>query len=407
MDTRPPRTLRFRSRRTTKKKNNVLLPIAGLAVVCIVATLLVSHMVRSSSQGGTITDRVTSPTPTPYFHNIALLGYGGGTHDGGALTDSIIVARVDDRAKKVFLISIPRDLWVELPVDSGGALVGHKINAAYALGVDDSWYTDKPTKYRADQGGGGALARYALERVIGAPIDHFVAVSFDAFTTLVDTLGGITITRDTPFTDIWYPVDGKETDPCGKSETDIAQIEATLSGYLREQEFPCRFETISFGVGTHELDGATALKYARSRHSESEGGDFYRSQRQRQIVEALKSKVLTISAIPRLVSYATQMFDYIDTDYRIEDIRSLIEMALTKRDYEIVSVALTNDNVLTDGTGPNGEYILTPQTGPGDFPAIQGYLADRYRGLSDASASARFAISLTPTSAPSLPPRQK
>lgn len=340
------------------------------------------------------------PTPTPYYHNIALLGYGGGSHDGGALTDSIIVARIDDKAKKVFLVSIPRDLWIELPIEKNGGMSGQKINAAYALGLDDAWFSQKPAEYRADNGGGGNLARYALEQVMGEKIEHFGAVSFQAFISFIDTLDGITITRETPFVDAWFPVEEKEKDTCEKSEDEIQQIEATLSGYLREQAYPCRYETLSLDVGTHTLDGTTALKYVRSRHSELEGGDFYRSQRQRQVVHAIKEKTLSISAVPKLIEFAQSIYQYIDTDYALEDIPELIQLALAKNDYAIESIALTNDNVLKDGVGPNGEYMLIPRTGEGDFRSIQEYLFDRYRGMSEASASAKFNAVLTPTATP-------
>ncbi|MBP6994166.1 LCP family protein [Candidatus Woesebacteria bacterium] len=394
-----PRKLQFRSKR---KKGAQIKPF----VAVIIAFFGVACAIYAASQFktfGTSSMEFTAklqPTPTPYYQNIVLLGYGGGSHEGGALTDSIIVARIDDKVQKVFLISIPRDLWIDLPIEKNGGMSGQKINAAYALGLDDTWFPNKPTEYRVNNGGGGNLAKYALEQVIGEKIDHFGAVSFQAFTSFIDTLGGITITRQTPFVDAWFPIEDKEKETCEKSEEDLKQIEATLSGYLREQAFPCRYETLSLGVGTHTLDGETALKYVRSRHSEFEGGDFYRSQRQRQVINAIKEKTLTIAAVPKLVEFAQSIYKYIDTDYTLDDVTNLIKLALAKKDYAIESIALTNDNVLKDGVGPNGEYMLIPRTGEGDFASIQQYLFDRYRGVSEASASAKFNSVLTPTATP-------
>ncbi|MFO0704205.1 MAG: LCP family protein [Patescibacteria group bacterium] len=343
------------------------------------------------------------PTPTPYYQNIALMGYGGGDHDGGALTDSIMVARVDDRAKKIFLISVPRDLWVELPFnDNNGNPVGTKINAAYALGLDDNYYSNKPEEYSEKNGGGGKLAKYALKQVIGDDINHFVSVSFKAFETLVDSLGGITITRTTTFSDPWYPVDGKEKDTCGKSEDDLKAIEATMSGYLKEQEFKCRYETITFEAGTKTLDGKTALKYARSRHSETEGNDFSRSQRQRQVVLAIKDKLLSFSSIPAIIDLAGKMFKYVDTDYKATDIPGLISLFMAKKDYEVDAIALTDQNVLKNWTGPNGEYALVPQNKNRDFLLIQEWLKDRYWGMSEASATARFDLIANPATPTTL-----
>jgi anionic cell wall polymer biosynthesis LytR-Cps2A-Psr (LCP) family protein len=396
-----PRKLKFRSRRKSNPEKITPFIAVIIAFTGILLALFAASQYRSFHNNGSLDFTAKlQPTPTPYYHNIALLGYGGGTHEGGALTDSMIVARIDDKVRKVFLISIPRDLWIELPVLKNGGMSGQKINAAYALGLDDTWFPNKPTEYRVKNGGGGNLAKYALEKVIGEKIDHFGAVSFQAFISFIDTLGGITITRNTPFEDKWFPIEEKEKDTCDKSEEDLKAIEATLSGYLREQAFPCRYETLSLDAGTQTLDGITALKYVRSRHSELEGGDFYRSQRQRQVVNAIKEKTLNIAAVPKLIEFARSIYQYIDTDYTLEDVVSLIKLALTKKDYAVESIALTNDNVLKDGVGPNGEYILVPRTGEGDFRPIQQYLFARYRGISEASASAKFNAVLTPTATP-------
>jgi len=403
-----PRKLKFES--NEDKTHPILKIVASLIAlvgISVGACAVVSYMtiVAHAPKDYSVT---SGPTPTPYYRNIALLGYGGGDHEGGALTDSMIVARIDDRAKKVFLISIPRDLWVGLPIDKGGKLSYWKINAAFAMGLDDSWFASKPKQYQKANGGGGNLAKYALEQVTGEQVNNFVAVSFKAFSTLIDSLGGITITRQTPFVDIWYPTEGKEKDTCGKSEDDLKAIEATMSGYLKEQEFACRYETLSLGIGTHNLDGSTALKYVRSRHSGVEGGDFFRSQRQRQVVDAIKEKVLKVSAIPKLIELASSMQQYVNTDFTLADIPNMVNILMSKKSYLIESIALTNENVLKDGRGPNGEYILIPKTGPDDFYPIHEYLQDRFYGLSEASASARFNLYLvTPTATPTAPVKKR
>lgn len=403
-----PRKLKFESRRDKAHPLiKIVAPIIALIGVALGAYSIITYLtvIANAPKDYSVT---SGPTPTPYYRNFALLGYGGGDHDGGALTDSMIVARIDDRAKKVFLISIPRDLWIGLPIDKGGKLSYWKINASYAMGLDDSWFASKPKEYQKANGGGGNLAKYALEQVTGEQVSNFVAVSFKAFSTLIDSLGGITITRQTPFVDIWYPTEGKEKDTCGKSEDDLKAIEATMSGYLKEQEFACRYETLFVDVGTHRLDGATALKYARSRHSGIEGGDFFRGQRQREVVEAIKQKALSLTAIPKLIELATTMYKYVDTDLTLNDIPNMINILMTKKNYSIESIALTNENVLKDGRGPNGEYILIPKTGPDDFYPIHEYLQDRFYGLSEASASARFNLLLvTPTATPTAPVKKR
>jgi anionic cell wall polymer biosynthesis LytR-Cps2A-Psr (LCP) family protein len=343
-----------------------------------------------------------TPTPTPYFTNFALLGYGGGGHEGGALTDSMLVVRVDDKRRTVFLISVPRDTAVQLPILKDGQMYQDKINAAYVWGNDDRHFPHKPEEFKKEKNGGGNLAKYALEQVIGEKISNYAAISFRGFIDFIDHLGGIEITRSTSFTDAWYPIEGKKDDPCGKSEEEVKQIEATLSGYLREREFPCRFETITFPRGTQTLDGETALKYVRSRHSETEGNDFHRSQRQKQVVEAVKKKMLTLASVPDMIRFATTLHEYVDTDLKRADIATLVQRYILKKDYQIKSVALTT-NAFREDRGNGGQYLLIPRAGKNNFTQIHAYLQDIYEGISEASAAARFAPSKIPTRIPLSP----
>lgn len=379
----------------------------ALVLVSVGSVGFIIYSSRASTTFPLITKLIApTPTPTPYFHNVALLGYGGGKHEGGALTDSMIVARIDDRAQKISLISIPRDIWIPLPLGKGGEMINQKINAAYAYGLDDTTYTGKPSKYKSETGGGLALAKYALSSVIGEPIDHSVSVSFASFTALIDQLGGISITRSFPFLDEWYPIDGKENELCDHKEEELPELVATLSGRLLEKEFPCRYEKLELPAGTTNLDGQMALRYARSRKSENEGGDFYRSQHQKQVIEGVKEKVLSLNSFPSLIRIATSIGKYIDTDYSLSDVAEIIKEYMRKKDYKIESIALSNDNVLEEGTGPQGQYILQPIEGKKDWSDIHAYLQYRYDGLTDASASAKIKSKYLPTPSPSLPFRK-
>ncbi len=376
-----------------------------LASICGIALLIYSSRAATTVPSAKNSTPPT-PTPTPYFHTIALLGYGGGKHEGGALTDSMIVARIDDRAQKISLISIPRDIWIPLPLGKNGEMINHKINAAYAYGLDDTTYPGKLAQYQSDSGGGLTLAKYALSTVTGEPIDHVVSVSFASFTAFIDQLGGISVTRNFPFLDEWYPIDGKENELCDHKEEELPELVATLSGRLLEKEFPCRYEKLELPTGTTTLDGQMALKYVRSRKSENEGGDFYRSQHQKQVIEAIKEKVLSLNSFPALVRIATSIGKYIDTDYSLADLPETLKEYMRKKDYKIESIALSNDNVLEEGTGPQGQYILQPIEGQKDWRDIHAYLQHRYDGLTDASASAKIKSKYLPTPTPSLPFRK-
>jgi anionic cell wall polymer biosynthesis LytR-Cps2A-Psr (LCP) family protein len=316
--------------------------------------------------------------------SIALLGYGGGGHQGGLLTDTIIVARIDPKLERVFLITIPRDTWVQLPVN-GEALSGWKINAAYQIGADDRRYPYKLPMYQGE-GGGGTLAKYALGQVVGFPIDYFVAISFSGFTRSIDVLNGVEVDVEKSFDDYWYPIEGMEDESCGKSEEEIAAVTATLSGLLLEQQFPCRYEHLSFNRGITKMDGATALKYARSRHSSTDGSDFARSQRQRNVILAVKEKVLRLEFLPKLIPFISTLSQDMKTDIPLEQMQEFIQKKDELSAYPITSIALTDKNVLRNGRSSDGQYILMPSEGENQWDNIHTWLRDQMAQAASASA---------------------
>jgi len=218
-----------------------------------------------------------SPTPTPdpdAPFNILLLGYGGAGHDGGDLTDTMIVAHVEPKNKKVTLISVPRDLWVALPTN-GESVSYSKINAAYAIGLDDKKYPNKLDLYKG-KAGGGELAKYAVSKVIGEDIRYFASIDFSGFVRIIDAIGGVDVNVPRTFDDYFYPIKGEEDNTCGFSAEELAEIHRKYSGFKLEQQFTCRYEHLHFDKGITHMDGATALKFVRSRHSETDGTDFAR-----------------------------------------------------------------------------------------------------------------------------------
>src|SRR5581483_7229733 len=90
----------------------------------------------------------------------------------------------------------------------------YKINAAYAIGLNDKDYPNKLQQFKGPTGGGN-LARYVASQVIGEPIDYFVGIDFSGFKKTIDALGGVDVNVETAFDDPEYPNEGHETDLCG------------------------------------------------------------------------------------------------------------------------------------------------------------------------------------------------
>lgn len=359
--------------------------IIGLVLLLISATsiFIFSKYQRvfvtpSSPKTGIIELPVATPTPNPLApFSVLFLGYAGGNHDGALLTDSIILARIQPETQQIFLISVPRDLWVYLPL-AQDELIPYKINSAYAWGSSTTQYLDRPSQYTG-KAGGGQMAKNTLSKVLGVPVDNFVALDFQAFVKTIDILGGINVNVQKSFEDPLYPLEDPEIDQtCGKSEEEIAALTATMSGTKLEEQFPCRYETLSFERGVQLMDGITALKFARSRHSPTDGGDYNRSARQRLVIEAIKDRVFSINFLPKAIPFVNTLSYHLLTDLSLNDLQKLILKAEEYRQYEIVSYALTEENVLTQSRSANGQFILAPKMGETDYSQIHQTLSELF-----------------------------
>lgn len=329
-----------------------------------------------------ITEPEASPDPLrPY--SILLLGYGGGRHAGGRLTDTVMVARVDPRAQTVHLISIPRDTWISFPSSAEGETYW-KINAAYAIGSDQRGYASRPEQFKGDAGG-GELAKYAVSKVVGFPIDHFVAINFAGFERSIDVLGGVNIRVERTFDDFFYPIEGLEDDTCEKSPEEIEAV-ATMSAEQAEREFPCRYEHLHFDAGMNHMDGATALKYVRSRHG-TDGNDFGRAARQRALLSAVRDRVFEVNFIPKALPFVATLAGNVQMDIPLSKLQEWLGQAQEFREYQIFNVALTDKNVLRHGRSNNGQYIMMPQTGIDAWGPVHEYIQDEIAATATQSAT--------------------
>src|SRR6266702_1891081 len=171
------------------------------------------------------------------------------------LTQVMMVVHVDPDNNSVYMVSIPRDSWVYVPVN--GAM--HKIDQAFFLGaVKHNSFDD-----------GVRLARQTVEQDYGLTIDRYAWVGLSGFASVIDTLGGVDIDVTHPIIDDDYPNDtGGNADP----------------------NDPFSYKRLYIAPGPQHLNGVQALEYVRSRHADLIG-DIGRTQRQQQILEALKLKL--------------------------------------------------------------------------------------------------------------------
>ena len=272
--------------------------------------------------------------------NILLLGYGGPGHDGAYLTDSIMVLSIRPGTHEATMVSLPRDLWVKIPALPNNRVMMGKLNSAYAIGTDRRNYPNVRSDWKTATGGGD-LAAATVSQVIGQRIDYWVGVDFKAFRDVVDALGGVQLNVPTALDDRRYPR-GEST------------------GMMH----------VHFDSGWQQFDGERALEYARSRESTS---DFDRSRRQQLIMLAVRQRVFSLNAIPRLLSLLGALQDNVRTNLRPAQMRQLADLAGQFKDEDIRRIAIDTSNFLRSGYNSSGQYVLQPLDPT--YDALHRYLA--------------------------------
>ncbi|SDS05987.1 LCP family protein [Parafannyhessea umbonata] len=186
-----------------------------------------------------------------------------GSSEGAYRSDSIMLVRIDPQKKKATLVSIPRDLRVDM-----GEYGTQKINAAYALG-------------------GPTLAVKTVQKLSGIKISHYAEVDMDGMEKVVDAVGGVTVNLGVAVKDPKYT-------------------------------------KLDLPAGKVKLNGKKAALLCRARHAyDSYGaGDFYRAANQRAVIAAVAKKVLS-SDVATMTKTVTAMADMVHTDMSATDIVSL------------------------------------------------------------------------------------
>lgn len=284
-----------------------------------------------------------SPAPKGQF-NLLLLGQGDPSHEGSNLTDSMMVLHLDTNKKTASMIFIPRDLWV-----------GYKINEAYSKG-------------------GLKQAEEAVSFVTGLPIQNAILIDFNGFIQAIDSLGGVEVMVAQAFDDYYFPIQGKELEICDKSPEEVAQLSATLSGFELEKQFPCRFEHIHFDAGKTHMDGAIALKFARSRHSAQSGSDFDRGKRQQAILIGIKDKLLSLDALKNVDEFFNQMVKLVKTDLDLEGVKAIAALIIAPEEYKISQIIPSEENVLVASKSPSGQAILLPKAGENNWDSFRDFI---------------------------------
>jgi LCP family protein required for cell wall assembly len=228
--------------------------------------------------------------------NIVFFGLRGGNISGDdcpACTDTIMLLTIDPGTKTAGMLSIPRDMWVNIP-----GFGYSRINTAWTLGEGAKL-----------PGGGPGLAMETVSQFIGVPVHYYVQVDFGTFVSFINLIGGIDV----------YVEERMVLDPAGTGQDHFV---------LTPGDF-------------RHLNGKRALAFARCRHESQgcSGGDVGRAKRQQQVIMAIRDKVFDPITFPELLAKAPEIYQTfsagIHTNMSFED---ALKLAVLAKDIPIESI---------------------------------------------------------------------
>lgn len=198
------------------------------------------------------------------------------------LADSIRIVRLDFQTKKITVLALPRDLWVDIPGAYQYGVTQGKLNQAYFYGTEGMGFYD-------GSGYGAGLLAHTLQNNYGLHVDHYLTVNMYAFRNIVDALGGL---------DVYLPEDV----------------------YIKHNEQP----KLYLKAGTHHLEGKQAEQVVRAR---IDIGDFGRIRNQTLVLKALAVKMLTPNGIKQIPDLASRLLSYVLTDVSAADVSQMACLA--------------------------------------------------------------------------------
>lgn len=257
------------------------------------------------------------------------------------LSDTMIVVSIDPLTKQVGMLSIPRDLLVTIP-----GLGERKINAAYSNGS------------MSDITGPG-LVQATIEYNFGIPIHYFAEVELQGFEKIIDTIGGVTIDVAAPIKDDVHPGEGFNT------------------------------TRVYFPSGIQHMDGATALRFSRTRYDDN---DFARGARQQQMLTTLREQAVQLNLITKANQLLEDLGGTVRTDLSPTETLQLAKLGTEIKGSDIHTYSL--QSATTDQFDDRGFYLIP------DWSTIHGIISQM---IPDASASPSPGHSTSPSSSPSPP----
>ncbi len=278
---------------------------------------------------------------TGKYTNVLIVGIDTRENTQLLNTDVIIVGSYNHETKDIVMISVPRDFHAQTDLDK---VWFNKINSVYMVNEQKL------------EGSGLPVLEQVVEGITGLEIQYHAMINFNGFIELIDAVGGIYVNVENSFTDYMYPL-----------------------GY--------GYQTVSFEAGPQLMDGDTALKYARSRHSQQngEGSDYARARRQQKIIDALKDAILSSETLlnpTKLMAMFSSVQNNVKvSEFTLEDIQAGVnilknmEEDTTSSTYSFVlDPTIGNYSLIGTDVVKNAGYAIAPKEGLGQYTKIKEFI---------------------------------
>lgn len=346
-----PVRLEMDKRESKKKRSWIFIPLSilliailGIGMYLVYKGYKIGKDIGFDFSPGQLIEKKKDPQlkkdSTGVYTNVLLVGIDTRENTKLLNTDVIIVASYNHQTKDIVMISIPRDFLAKVNPDRNNF---NKINAAYSI-----------NERKAD-GNGLVVLEQIVEEIVGLEIQYNAMIDFKGFTQLIDSVGGVYVNVENSFTDYKYPLG---------------------NGYQK----------VSFVKGPQLMNGDTALKYARSRHSQQngEGSDYARARRQQKVMDAFKDALLSTETLlnpTKLMSLLSSIQDNLKvSEFSLEDVQAGVNILKSFNDegsssstYSFVLDPTIGNYSLVTADLASAEYSIGPKEGLGKYTKINEY----------------------------------
>lgn len=289
-------------------------------------------------------------------------------HQGGDLTDSMLILSIDQTKKNAYMISIPRDLWVKYEAACPAGYEG-KINAYYSCVTKGTTADDKRAALAASSAFVGTI--------FGLDIQYGVNIDYTVFRDVVNAVGG----------HVTVDIQGDGSVPAGVKPGSVMDSnfdwKCGATYYARMKNCPPNGHFIDYGPGPVTLDAEHALYLAQARGDIAPTwglaqSNFDREANQRKLLVAIREKAASggfITNLPGILDLINSLGDNLHTTFQINEIKTLISLAqdINSNDIKSISLNTAGNSIMTTGD-VSGQSVVEPAAGTFNYSDLQAYI---------------------------------